>query len=60
MLRVMFVDLCIGSARSSLWARRGHAMSVQLHEQSPQKGGHSKIHGHHTPTDTARRHSATI
>jgi hypothetical protein len=60
MSRVMFGDLCIGSARSSLWARRGHAMAVQLHEQSPQMSGQSKIHGHRTPIDAARRHSATI
>ena len=60
MSRVLFGDLRIGSARFGLWARRGHAMAVQLHEQSPQMSGQSKIHGHHTPTDAATRHSATI
>ena len=59
MSRVMFGDLRIGSVRFGLWARRGHAMAVHLHEQSPQMSGQSKIHGHHRPTDAATRHSAT-
>jgi hypothetical protein len=59
MSRVMFEDLRIGSVRFGLWARRGHAMAVHLHEQSPQTSGQSKIHGHHRPPTplhaTARR-----
>ena len=59
MSRVMFGDLRISSVRSGLWARRGHAMAVHLHVQSPKMSGQSKIHGHHRPTDAATRHSAT-
>jgi hypothetical protein len=39
MSRVMFGDLRIGSVRSGLWARRGHAMAVHLHERSPKMSG---------------------
>jgi len=39
MSRVMFGELRIGSVRFGLWARRGHAMAVRLHEQSPKMSG---------------------
>ncbi len=39
MSRMMFGELRIGNVRFGLWARRGHAMAVQLHEQSPKMSG---------------------
>ena len=58
MSRVMFGELRIGNVRFGLWARRGHAMAVQLHEQSPKMSGQQDSR-HHRPTDAATRHSAT-
>ena len=60
MSRKRFGDVCIGSARFGLWVRRGHAMDVKLHEQSPRISDQSKIHGNHTPTDAGIRHTETI
>ena len=60
MSRVMFGELRIGNVRFGLWARRGHAMAVQLHEQSPKISAQRKIHGYHTPTDAGTRHSASF